>query len=121
MQDFKITGLDHLQIAIPEDGEDQARRFYCDLLGLVEQAKPTALKGRGGLWLRGPGLALHLGVEAPFAPARKAHPALIVDDLAAAMNRLKPHVIEAQSALPGLTRFFVADPFGNRIEILCYD
>ena len=121
MTDFKLVGIDHIQIAMPAGAEDTARRFYCEVLGLVEESKPDALSGQGGLWLKGPGIALHLGVETPFAPARKAHPALIVDDIDKAEDALADHISEARSTLPGMTRFFVCDPFGNRIEILSYD
>lgn len=100
---------------MPAGAEDQARAFYTGLFGLVEVAKPAALAGRGGVWFTGGGVNLHLGVEDPFRPAQKAHPALIVDDLEAAQAVLQGGEI---SALPGLRRFFVADPFGNRIEVL---
>ena len=115
-----VEGLDHLQLAIPEGGEDRARAFYVDLLGLSEVAKPEALSGRGGLWLNGPDLALHLGVERPFRPAAKAHPAFRVASLDTARARFADAGIETldDAPLPGLTRFFAQDPFGNRIEIL---
>lgn len=116
MSDFNVTGLDHVQLAMPQGGEDAARAFYGGLLGLTEAPKPAALAGRGGVWFTGGGLQLHLGVETPFQPARKAHPALVVTDLAAAHSTLPAP--SAISALPGLRRFYVADPFGNRIEIL---
>lgn len=113
---FRVTGLDHVQLAMPVGAENAARAFYCEVLGLIEVAKPKALSGRGGLWFEGGSARIHLGVETPFAPAQKAHPALIVDDLAAAHAGL-PDPTEI-SALPGLRRFYVNDPFGNRIEIL---
>ena len=69
----------------------------------------------------GGGVNLHLGVEDLFAPAKKAHPALVVDDLIAAHLALRDYAPTAISALPSLQRFFVADPFGNRIEIMAYD
>ena len=119
MKKFLITDLHHVQLAIPVGGENAARAFYVDVLGLTEMDKPAALAGRGGLWLRGGDLHLHLGVEDQFAPARKAHPALVVDDLAAAHAALPAPT--AISALPGSQRFYVADPFGNRIEILQLD
>ena len=71
-----FTGFDHVQIAIPPGGEPAARDFYVSVLGFVEVPKPEPLAGRGGLWLVGPGLHLHLGVEEPFMPATKAHLAL---------------------------------------------
>ena len=116
---FAVTALHHVQLAMLAGQEDRARAFYAGLLGLTEVAKPDVLAGRGGLWFAGGTLALHLGVEEPFVPARKAHPALVVNDLAAARAALPdPSAIEA---LPGLRRFYVADPFGNRIEIVAVD
>lgn len=115
-----LAGLDHIQLAIPLRGEDQARAFYVGILGLTEVAKPTQLSGRGGLWLTGPGIALHLGTQDPFTPATKAHPAFRVTSLEQAKvhftatgTPFKPDV-----DLPGISRVFVADPFGDRIEIL---
>ena len=115
-----IEGLDHLQLAMPEGGEAAARDFYVRLLGLSEERKPEALAGRGGLWLSGPGLSLHLGVERPFRPARKAHPAFRVAALSRAKAEFAAAGVETRddAPLPGIARFFVDDPFGNRIEIL---
>ncbi len=115
MSNFKVVGLDHVQLAIPVNGENAARAFYVGRLGLTEVAKPAALAGRGGCWFEGPGIRLHLGIEDPFAPAQKAHPALVVDDLEAARSDLDGGEI---SALPGWRRFYIADPFGNRIEVM---
>lgn len=117
---MQITGLDHVQLAMPAGQEDAARRFYADILGLAEVDKPAPLRARGGCWFSGPGVALHLGVEADFAPARKAHPALRVADLAAAQAHLAAAgvAITPDATLPHVRRFYVADPFGNRIEIL---
>ena len=112
-------GLHHVQLAMPKGAENQARAFYGDRLGLTEVAKPEALAGRGGVWFEAGDLRLHLGVEDPFVPARKAHPAIVVDDLEAAHRALP--AASAISALPGLRRFYIADPFGNRIEILALD
>lgn len=114
-----IIDLHHVQLTMPEGGEEAARGFYGEILGLAEVAKPEALAGRGGVWFDGPGLSLHLGVETPFAPARKAHPALRVADLDAMRRHLEVHGVEARPDidLPGLRRLYVADPFGNRIEI----
>ena len=62
---------------------------------------------------------LHVGVEEQFTPARKAHPGLVVDDLAALEQRLRTAGHEPQRAvdLPGVERSHVADPFGNRLEL----
>lgn len=114
-----ITGLDHVQIAIPRGGEDEVRRFYVDLLGLREMPKPAALRERGGCWLAGPGMALHFGVEEDFRPARKAHVALLVDDLDALRARLEASgVVVTDDGPIGVHRFHIADPFGNRLELV---
>lgn len=112
--------LDHIQLAIPKESEHTARHFYCDILGMREVAKPDVLADRGGLWLESGSIALHLGVEIPFRPARKAHPAFGTPDLNAMSSYLRANKIEITPAedLPGVKRFFIADPFGNRIEIL---
>ena len=115
---WRPTALHHVQIAISPGGEDAARDFYGRALGLTETSKPTALASRGGVWFEDSAPRVHLGVEEGHAPARKAHPALAVPDLAAARARLAAHAPTAPEALPGLTRFYVADPFGNRIEIV---
>ncbi len=115
-----VTGLDHVQISIPPGGEEEARRFYVALLGLREVPMPPALNGRGGLWLVGDGVHLHLGVEAEFRPARKSHIALLVDDLESCREELLAHgvaVIDDDSGL-AVGRFYALDPFGNRIELV---
>ena len=116
----QVTGLDHVQVAIPEGGEDRARAFYGDLLGLVERAKPEALVARGGCWFAGPGIELHLGVERPFAPAAKAHLAVQVADLDAARAELAAAGVLIEDGGPdvGLRRIHVRDPFGNRLELV---
>ena len=121
MGEFRVTGLHHVQLAMPSGGEDAARAFYAGALRLAEVENPAALTGRGGVWFEGRGIALHLGVEDPFRPAQKAHPALAVTDLAAARAALAEHAPTEISALPGLRRFYVPDPFGNRIEIVAPD
>ena len=114
-----MTGwtLDHVQLAIPPGGEAVARTFWCDLLDLTELPKPASLRGRGGLWLDTGGPALHLGVEDPFAPARKAHPCFAVPDLPALAARLagagRPVRPDHSLDRP---RLFTEDPFGNRLE-----
>jgi catechol 2,3-dioxygenase-like lactoylglutathione lyase family enzyme len=116
----RLTGIDHVQLAIPAGGEDAARAFYVGLLGLEEVPKPAALAGRGGCWLSGPGIAIHLGVEEPFAPARKAHVAFLVDDLdglQAALRRAGV-TIHHDPADIGVRRFHASDPFDNRLELV---
>jgi catechol 2,3-dioxygenase-like lactoylglutathione lyase family enzyme len=110
-----VLGIDHVQIAIPRGGEDDARTFYGGALGMEELPKPEALRGRGGCWFRAGEQELHLGVEEPFVPARKAHPGLVVSDLDAIRARLPGY--EDDTKIAGVDRLFVHDPFGNRLEL----
>ena len=114
-----VLGLDHVQVAIPKDGEDEARAFYAGVLGLEEIPKPEPIRARGGVWFRAGAQELHLGVEEPFAAARKAHPGLVADDLAPLRERLSAAGIafEDDDKISGVERLFVSDPFGNRIEV----
>lgn len=120
---MKLTALHHVQLAMPEGGEAAARQFYGDLLGLAEVAKPAALAARGGAWFGDVALQVHLGVETPFSPARKAHPAFEVDGLDALAVRLERanFPVRWDDDLPGIRRFYTTDPFGNRIEMLSPD
>lgn len=114
-----IVGLDHVLISIPADGEAVARDFYGRVLDLTEVPKPAAL-GTSGCWFVGRDVALHLGVEEPFAPARKAHVALHVDDLAglrAALDAAGVETFEDDRDI-GVRRFYAYDPFGNRLELV---
>ncbi len=115
-----LTGLDHVQLAIPAASEDEARAFYVAILGLTEVARPQSLTDRGGCWFQQPGLQVHLGVQEPFVPARKAHPAFLVADLDALRAALRAAAIDIQAAdeIPGVQRFHAHDPFGNRIEFI---
>lgn len=114
-----IVGLDHVQVAIPRDSEDTARAFYGGVLGMSEEPKPEALAVRGGCWFRSGSAVLHLGVEEPFAPAAKAHPAFLVTDLDATEQALRAaghDCTRGDGEIPGVHRFHTVDPFGNRIE-----
>ncbi|MGD1935793.1 MAG: VOC family protein [Candidatus Phaeomarinobacter sp.] len=115
-----ITALHHVQLAMPRGEEDAARRFYDELLGIPEVPKPAELAKRGGCWFESGDIRVHLGVEADFRPAKKAHPAFQVSDLKVIRDRMIAGGVEVKddAALEGFSRFFVADPFGNRIEIL---
>jgi predicted enzyme related to lactoylglutathione lyase len=116
-----MTVLHHVQVACPAGGEDAVRAFYGGLLGLAETAKPPALAARGGVWFRGDGYELHVGVEEPFAPARKAHPAFLVDDLdvvAASLGGAGRQVVWEDDTFPGYRRFHTFDPHGNRVELM---
>jgi catechol 2,3-dioxygenase-like lactoylglutathione lyase family enzyme len=105
---------------MPAGGEAEAERFYAGLLGLDLLAKPSVLEGRGGCWFRGEGVEIHVGVEAEFRPARKAHPALLVHGLDALRVRLEDAGVETNdhAQLEGFRRLYAFDPFGNRIELL---
>lgn len=115
-----IRGLDHVQIAAPAGCEEEARRFFGELLGLAELPKPEPLAARGGAWFQIGAQELHVGVEPDFAPARKAHPALAVDDVDALAERLEGAGVEVRwdDELPGVRRFYAEDPWGNRLEFL---
>jgi catechol 2,3-dioxygenase-like lactoylglutathione lyase family enzyme len=120
MRNPHITGLDHILLAMPPGGEEQARAFYGGLLGMEEVLKPASLAQRGGCWFSAAGVTLHLGVEKEFMPARKAHPCLRVNDLEALRSGLETAGVQIipDDALPGVRRFYAYDPFGNRIEFL---
>lgn len=115
-----IEALDHVQLAMPVGEEDRARRFYSGLLEIPEVPKPPHLAKRGGCWFECGPLKVHLGVEHEFRPARKAHPAFIVTDLTALIERLRNSsvAIDEDEPLPGFNRCYVSDPFGNRLELL---
>jgi len=116
----RLLAIDHVQLGMPADGEEAARYFYVDVLGLREVPKPPSLAERGGIWLAGPNVAVHLGVEPDFRPATQAHPAFVVDGLTALRERLGTAgltVIEDDSSLQ-VERCYVHDPFGNRIELV---
>jgi hypothetical protein len=117
---FAFDRVDHVQFAIPAGGEEQGRAFWGEILRLAEIAKPPALAARGGCWFEGPGFQVHLGVEADFRPARKAHPGFEVSGLAELADLLTTHdyTVTWSEEVPGQDRFHTADPFGNRIEFL---
>ena len=115
-----ILSLNHVQLAMPKDGEPLARQFYGALLGMTEITKPANLAGRGGCWFSANSVHIHLGVEEGFTPARKAHPALLVEDLTAIVAVLRAANVEIRpdEPLQGFARTYVSDPFGNRIELM---
>jgi catechol 2,3-dioxygenase-like lactoylglutathione lyase family enzyme len=116
----RVRCIDHILLAMPAGRENDARVFYQDMLGIPEIAKPLPLASRGGCWFEADEVKVHLGVEKDFAPARKAHPAFIVDDLPALVGKLKQagYRLVEDTPLHGYDRIFVDDPFGNRIELL---
>jgi catechol 2,3-dioxygenase-like lactoylglutathione lyase family enzyme len=115
-----VVALDHLQLAMPRGREAEARAFYGDILGLEELIKPPNLARRGGVWFALGSQQLHLGIEEDFRAARKAHPAFLVRDLAALRERLVAHGYKPyeDEPLAGYRRCYVADPFGNRLELM---
>jgi catechol 2,3-dioxygenase-like lactoylglutathione lyase family enzyme len=113
----RATGLDHVQLAAPPGCEQEARAFFGGLLGLEELEKPPALAARGGVWFAlSDGRQLHVGVEQEFAPATKAHPAFVVDGY----DDLRERFVDARDddQIPGVRRFYAADPWGNRLEFI---
>jgi catechol 2,3-dioxygenase-like lactoylglutathione lyase family enzyme len=114
-----IVGIEHVQLAMPPGREGEAREFYAGLLGIPEVAKPPELAKRGGAWFESNTVKIHLGIEADFRPARKAHPALLVRGLPDLVEHLRQsHVEIVEDPLEGYFRVYIADPFGNRIELM---
>jgi catechol 2,3-dioxygenase-like lactoylglutathione lyase family enzyme len=116
----EVLGLDHVQLVAPVGAEDEARGFYGLLLGLEELPKPPVLAARGGVWFACGAHQLHVGVEEPFAPARKAHPALLVAGLETLASRLAGAGVEVRwdASIPAVRRCYVDDPWGNRLELV---
>jgi catechol 2,3-dioxygenase-like lactoylglutathione lyase family enzyme len=112
--------LHHVQLSCPPGGEAAARTFYAGVLGVPEVPKPPVLAARGGVWFRGDGVEIHVGVEDPFAPARKAHPALEVDDIDAVARAVEAagFPVRWDRDFPGYRRFYTRDGNDNRVEIL---
>ncbi|MER5891087.1 glyoxalase [Streptomyces sp. NPDC001941] len=118
--DYALDGLHHVQLAIPPGAEDLCRQFWGEVLGMTELEKPPVLAARGGCWFRGGGLEVHLGVEQEFAPARKAHPGILVNSLEGLAKRLEEcgHEVTWDDNFPGMHRFYAFDKLGNRLEFL---
>jgi catechol 2,3-dioxygenase-like lactoylglutathione lyase family enzyme len=112
-----IVAIDHVQLAMPAGGEAAARSFYVDVLGLAEVPKPPVLAARGGCWFEAGAVHVHLGVERPFQPARKAHPAFVLRGLE---DFVASHGLSVRwsDEIPGTVRCHLDDPFGNRIELI---
>ena len=118
---MKILSIDHVQLAMPIGEEEKARSFFINILGFHEIPKPVELAKRGGAWFESETVQLHIGVESDFHPARKAHPAFIVDDLDALISQAQSGGYETDTSQPpldGYKRAHVFDPFGNRIELM---
>jgi catechol 2,3-dioxygenase-like lactoylglutathione lyase family enzyme len=118
---MKILSIDHVQLAMPVGEEAKARAFFVEILGFTEIPKPPELAKRGGAWFQSENVQLHIGVENDFRPARKAHPAFIVDDLDSLISKAQRVGYETDTSQPpldGYKRAHVFDPFGNRIELM---
>lgn len=115
-----FTAIDHVQLAMPAGEEDKARAFYGELLGMNEVSKPPELAKRGGCWFESGVVQIHLGVESDFRAAKKAHPALRCRDYDGLTARLRIRGVEVadDANIPGVRRCHIADPFGNRIELI---
>jgi catechol 2,3-dioxygenase-like lactoylglutathione lyase family enzyme len=120
MMSVRVVALDHVQLAMPAGGEARADAFYCGVLGFSVIPKPEPLASRGGRWYGQGTVQVHLGIEEDFRPARKAHPALVVEDFDELLAGLAQAAVDwvADDAVAGLRRCFVEDPFGNRIELI---
>lgn len=118
--EFEIARIDHVQLAMPPGGEAKAEQFYSGLLGLERVPKPAALAVRGGCWFQKGTIQIHLGAEADFRPARKAHPALMVRGFDALCDKLRKAGVPLRpdGEIPGVRRCHIDDPFGNRIELI---
>lgn len=112
--------IDHVQLAMPVGREDEAERFYRDVLGLEVVPKPEAMAARGGRWFEAGAVKVHLGTEPDFRPAKKAHPAITVGNFDALLKRLAAAGVEFRPAEegPGRRRGHIDDCFGNRIELI---
>ena len=116
---MSVVGLHHVQIACPAGSEEELRGFYGGVLGLPEIPKPPVLAARGGVWFAAGAEEVHCGVEIPFAPARKAHPCLLVEQIeeTARLVAQAGGEVRWDEAIPGVRRFHTDDPVGNRVEI----
>jgi len=115
-----IVGVHHVQLAMSAGGENEARRFYTGLLEIPEVQKPAELAKRGGVWFETTAVRVHLGVEADFRPAKKAHPGLLVKNLESLVMRLRDagYPVVSGEPMAGYNHIYVNDPFGNRLELL---
>ena len=116
----RIAGIDHVQVAIPPGADDPARAFYGGILGLTEIPKPAPLNASGGMWFVTGATQLHIGGQSDFVPAKKAHPAFIVEDFTGycALLRARDVVLREEAEVAGRRRAGIEDPFGNRIELI---
>lgn len=117
---FQFQRIDHIQLAAPKNSEDIYRPFFKDILGFEEIEKPDTLKKNGGVWFATGNIQIHIGIEEPFLPAKKAHPAFEINNLEGLKGHLAKNNIPfiEDDKLPGANRIYLFDPFGNRIEVL---
>lgn len=117
---FRLSRLDHVQLAMPAGREAEGEAFYAGVLGMAVVPKPEPLAARGGRWFDGGAVVLHLGVDPAFRPATKAHPAIVVEDLDDLIARLAAAGVPVRwdTELPGSRRCYADDPFGNRLELI---
>ncbi|MGB5623308.1 MAG: glyoxalase [Gammaproteobacteria bacterium] len=117
---MRFEAIEHVQLAMPAGQEALARAFFGELLGLDEVPKPQILAKRRGAWFESGAVKIHLGVEQDFSPAKKAHPAFLVFNLDGFATRQRDagYVVTVDNNLPGFNRFYVDDPFGNRLEFM---
>lgn len=117
---INFTGIDHVQIAAPKGSEDEARNFFIDVIGMKEIPKPSNLAKKGGVWFKCGNHQLHIGIQEDFFPAKKAHPAFHVENIEDLRNKIQKSgfVTDPGDTLEGANRFYVNDPFGNRIEFI---
>lgn len=120
MMAFEIKAIDHIQLAAPKGSEEEARQFFHGILGMKEIEKPDELKKRGGVWFEFGSYQIHIGIEEPFSPAKKAHPAFYVKSIEDLKRHLISHGIEIREdhSIPDVVRFHTDDPFGNRLEFV---
>jgi catechol 2,3-dioxygenase-like lactoylglutathione lyase family enzyme len=115
-----ILSIDHVQVAIPVASEERARAFYSDILGFTEISKPPQMAERKSIWFIAGDVNLHLGLEPDFAPAKRAHPAFVVDGLDAILAACDHagFAHKPDTSFNGFRRVHVFDPFGNRLELM---
>jgi catechol 2,3-dioxygenase-like lactoylglutathione lyase family enzyme len=115
------AAIHHVNVTVPRSLEDQAKHFYGVVMGMAEVPKPESSRGRGGAWYQLGPLQLHLSLEDGAGEnLSKRHVCYIVHDLSEAEERFREAGVEIlpdDVPIPGVRRFYVRDPGGNRLEI----
>ena len=116
---IEFKRIDHIQLNIPPGEEEAGRSFYCGILGFAEIEKPEALKKNGGFWVEAGEIQLHIGVEERPGPSKR-HPAFEITDVDTARTYLAGKGVPCRdhTAIPGVKRFSLFDPWNNRIELV---